>query len=102
MVAEKSAAALSSVIAAVGLTVTKVVVGLITGSLGILAEAAHSGLDLIAAIMTFFAVRISDRPPDSTLIWHSTNGHLEEHGKITQHMEVSHDRTEQKDLYPGV
>ncbi len=36
------------------------------------------------------------------VIWHSTNGHLEEHGKITQHMEVSHDRTEQKDLYPGV
>jgi len=35
-----------------------------TGSLGILAEAAHSGLDLVAALVTFFAVRISDRPPD--------------------------------------
>jgi cation diffusion facilitator family transporter len=74
MVAEKSTAALNSVIAAVGLTVTKVFVGLITGSLGILAEAAHSGLDLIAAIMTFFAVRISDRPPDST--------HRYGHGKV--------------------
>ena len=36
------------------------------------------------------------------LIWHSTNGHLEEHGKISQLLEVSHDRTEQKNLYPGV
>jgi cation diffusion facilitator family transporter len=61
---EKQSAALSSVIAAVLLTVLKLVVGLMTGSLGILAEAAHSGLDLVAAVVTFFAVRISDRPPD--------------------------------------
>ena len=45
-----------------------------TGSLGILAEAAHSGLDLVAALMTYCAVRISDRPPDRT--------HLYGHGKI--------------------
>lgn len=44
-----------------------------TGSLGILAEAAHSGLDLIAAGMTLFAVRVSARPPDRT--------HLYGHGK---------------------
>ncbi len=44
---EKQMAALTSVIAAVLLTVMKIVVGIFTGSLGILAEAAHSGLDLI-------------------------------------------------------
>lgn len=48
--------------------------GISTGSLGILAEAAHSALDLIAAIITYFAVRISGRPPDST--------HLYGHGKV--------------------
>ncbi|HEY6074066.1 MAG TPA: cation diffusion facilitator family transporter, partial [Anaerolineales bacterium] len=61
---EKSAAALSSVVAAVGLTSFKITVGLLTNSLGILAEAAHSGLDLVAALMTFFAVRIADKPAD--------------------------------------
>jgi cation diffusion facilitator family transporter len=61
---EKRDAALSSVVAAIFLTALKLVVGLMTGSLGILAEAAHSGLDLIAALVTFFAVRIADRPPD--------------------------------------
>lgn len=61
---EKTAAALSSVVAAVGLTTFKIIVGLLTNSLGILAEAAHSGLDLMAALMTFFAVRVSDRPAD--------------------------------------
>jgi cation diffusion facilitator family transporter len=52
--------------AAVGLTAFKIIVGMATGSLGILAEAAHSGLDLVAAAMTFFAVRFSARPPDRT------------------------------------
>lgn len=61
---EKRSAALTSVIAAVGLTSFKIVVGLLTNSLGILAEAAHSGLDLVAALMTLFAVRVADRPPD--------------------------------------
>ncbi len=62
--AEKRSAALSSVVAAVGLTSFKIIVGLLTNSLGILAEAAHSALDLVAALMTFFAVRISDKPAD--------------------------------------
>jgi cation diffusion facilitator family transporter len=66
---EKRAAALSSVVAAVLLTSLKLVVGLLTGSLGILAEAAHSGLDLVAALVTFFAVRISDRPPDERYLY---------------------------------
>src|SRR5437764_14323654 len=63
-VQEKRWAALTSLIAAVGLTAFKIIVGLLTGSLGILAEAAHSGLDLVAALMTYCAVRISDRTPD--------------------------------------
>ena len=71
---EKRSAAISSVIAAVGLTGFKIVVGLTTGSLGILAEAAHSGLDLMAAVMTFLAVRISGKPAD--------RNHLYGHGKV--------------------
>ncbi|MDR3577502.1 MAG: cation-efflux pump [Anaerolineaceae bacterium] len=71
---EKSAAALSSVIAAIGLTSLKIIVGVATGSLGILAEAAHSGLDLVAALVTFFAVRLSSKPADKE--------HLYGHGKI--------------------
>lgn len=61
---EKTLAALSSVIAAVGLTSLKLVIGLITHSLGILSEAAHSAFDLVAALVTLFAVRVSDRPAD--------------------------------------
>ena len=61
---EKRFVALSSVIAAVFLTAMKIVVGLLTHSLGILAEAAHSGLDLVAAFVTYIAVRASGRPPD--------------------------------------
>jgi cation diffusion facilitator family transporter len=63
---EKRVVALSSVLAAIGLTSLKLVVGLLSGSLGILAEAAHSGLDLVAALMTLVAVRVADRPPDVT------------------------------------
>ncbi len=62
---EKLTAALTSVIAAVFLTAFKLTVGISTGSLGILSEAAHSGLDLMAAGMTFFAVRAADKPADS-------------------------------------
>jgi len=71
---EKQSAALYSVIAALGLIVLKLVVGLATNSLGILAEAAHSGLDLVAAIATFVAVNVSARPPDSD--------HHYGHGKV--------------------
>ncbi len=61
---EKRSAASSSVVAAVFLTSIKIVVGVMTGSLGILAEAAHSGLDLVAAVVTLFAVRASAKPAD--------------------------------------
>jgi len=71
---EKNSAALSSVVAAVGLTTFKIIVGVLTGSLGILAEAAHSGLDLVAASVTLFAVRASGRIPDEE--------HTYGHGKI--------------------
>src|SRR5215831_11748975 len=71
---EKSWAAGSSVAGAIGLTIMKIVIGLLTGSLGILAEAAHSGLDLVAAVMTLVAVRISGRPADRS--------HLYGHGKV--------------------
>lgn len=71
---EKRSAALSSVVAAIGLTTFKLIVGILTNSLGILAEAAHSGLDLVAAGMTYFAVRTSDKPPD--------DAHNFGHGKI--------------------
>src|ERR1035437_2928186 len=71
---EKRSAALSSLLAAVGLTAMKLIVGLLTGSLGILAEAAHSGLDLVAALMTYIAVRISGKPADRT--------HNYGHGKV--------------------
>lgn len=61
---EKRRVALTSVLAAVLLTGMKLAVGLWTGSLGILAEALHSGLDLVAAGMTLWAVRISGQPAD--------------------------------------
>jgi len=63
---EKKKVALISVGAAVFLTGSKAIIGLMTGSLGILAEAVHSGLDLVAAIITYFSVRVSDKPADRT------------------------------------
>src|SRR5690242_9537575 len=74
MRAEKRSAAGNSVLAAVVITGLKIVVGLSTGSLGILSEAAHSGLDLIASILTFFSVRVSDKPADAD--------HQYGHGKV--------------------
>lgn len=65
MRAEKRAVATNSLIAALAITILKVVVGVGTGSLGILSEAAHSGLDLIAAAVTLLSVRISDKPADA-------------------------------------
>jgi cation diffusion facilitator family transporter len=71
---EKMRAATNSVLAAVFLTLMKIVVGVATNSIGILSEAAHSGLDLVAAAVTYFAVRISDTPPDTK--------HPYGHGKV--------------------
>src|SRR5271167_1413059 len=62
---EKRAVAGDSVLAALVITGLKAVVGVTTGSLGVLSEAAHSGLDLITALVTFFSVRVSDKPADA-------------------------------------
>jgi cation diffusion facilitator family transporter len=56
--------ALVSVGAAIFLVTVKLVTGLITGSLAFVAEAVHSGTDLVAALLTLFAVRVAVRPPD--------------------------------------
>lgn len=70
----KKALAALSVLAGFTLASTKFVVGLLTGSLGILSEALHSLFDLGAALITFFSVRISSRPADED--------HLYGHGKV--------------------
>lgn len=74
MRAEKRSVASRSVYAALAITGMKTVVGLSTGSLGILSEALHSGLDLVAAVVTLFSVRVSDKPADSD--------HQYGHGKV--------------------
>src|SRR6201982_372411 len=74
MQAEKRSVAGNSVLVAIAITGLKIVVGITTGSLGILSEAAHSGCDLIAAIITFFSVRVSDKPADAD--------HQYGHGKV--------------------
>ncbi len=56
--------ALFSVAAALFLVALKLGTGLITGSIAFLAEAAHSATDLVAALLTLFAVRVALRPPD--------------------------------------
>jgi cation diffusion facilitator family transporter len=71
---EKRSAAGSSLIAALGITLFKIIVGVMTNSLGILAEAAHSGLDLVAALVTFLAIKIADQPADPS--------HHFGHGKV--------------------
>ena len=69
----KTSVAKLSVISNVILMVGKGIVGLVTGSVGILAEAIHSAVDLIAALIAFFAVRVADIPPD--------DAHAYGHGK---------------------
>ena len=57
--------ALISLLAALGLTAAKIAVGLATSSLGILAEAVHSGLDVVAALLSLYAIGVAERPPDA-------------------------------------
>jgi cation diffusion facilitator family transporter len=71
---EKRMAALGSVFSAVALVFLKVFLAVATGSLGVLSEALHSILDLVAAIITFLSVRVSDKPADAE--------HLYGHGKV--------------------
>jgi cation diffusion facilitator family transporter len=74
MQAQKEKVALGSIVASGALTVGKVIVGVASGSLAILSEAAHSLIDLCATVMTYFAVRVSGRPADSV--------HHYGHGKV--------------------
>ena len=71
---EKERVALSSIAASAGLTVAKAIVGVTSGSLAILSEAAHSLIDLAATVMTYFAIRISGKPADEE--------HHYGHGKV--------------------
>ncbi len=70
----KEKAALGSIAASAGLTAAKTVIGLLTGSLAILSEAGHSLIDLSATLLTYFAVRVSDKPADAE--------HQFGHGKV--------------------
>lgn len=70
----KRTAALFSLTAAAAITLLKLVTGVLTGSLGMLSEAAHSGTDLIASAITLFSVQVADRPADE---YHNYG-----HGKI--------------------
>jgi cation diffusion facilitator family transporter len=71
---EKRMAALGSIGSAMVLVLLKVCLAAITGSLGILSEALHSILDLIAAVITYLSVRVADKPADAQ--------HLYGHGKV--------------------
>src|ERR1700731_3393921 len=71
---QKRMAALGSVGSAGILVFLKVFLAVSTGSLGILSEALHSILDLVAAIITFLSVRVADKPADAD--------HLYGHGKV--------------------
>jgi len=66
LIREKQRVAVSSVFAALFLTAIKLFVGLWTASLGLISDAAHSGLDFLAALMTWFSVSLSDRPADTS------------------------------------
>ncbi|HOJ22036.1 MAG TPA: cation diffusion facilitator family transporter, partial [Armatimonadota bacterium] len=74
MKSAKSAAARLSVLSNTALVTMKVIVGMLTGSVSILAEALHSGLDLVAAGIAWVAVRAADAPPDEE--------HPYGHGKV--------------------
>ena len=70
----KRSAALFSVLAALLITILKLITGILTGSLGMLSEAAHSTIDLVAAAITLFSVQVADRPADEE--------HNYGHGKV--------------------
>src|SRR6266404_6973876 len=70
----KERVALTSIAASGGLTIAKAVVGVLSGSLALISEAAHSALDFAATVMTWYAVRISGKPADEE--------HHYGHGKV--------------------
>ena len=72
--AEKRRVARNSMVAAAVMTVLKLAAGLLSGSLGVLSDSAHSGLDMVGAALTFFSVQVSDKPADED--------HTYGHGKV--------------------
>jgi cation diffusion facilitator family transporter len=72
--AQKRRVSLHSMLAAAAMTLLKLAAGLLSGSLGVLSDAAHSGLDMVGASLTFFSVRVSDKPADED--------HTYGHGKV--------------------
>jgi cation diffusion facilitator family transporter len=72
--AEKRRVAMHSMLAAAAMTVLKLAAGILSGSLGVLSDAAHSALDLAGATLTFFSVHVSDKPADED--------HTYGHGKV--------------------
>jgi len=74
MASAKRKVALHSMLAATAMTVLKVVAGIMSGSLGVLSDGAHSGLDLIGSGLTYFSVQVSDKPAD--------DGHTYGHAKF--------------------
>src|SRR5580704_9207083 len=72
--AQKRRVAMHSMLAAAAMTVLKLAAGILSGSLGVLSDAAHSALDLAGATLTFFSVHVSDKPADED--------HTYGHGKI--------------------
>ncbi len=84
--------ALVSIGAACLLIAIKLATGLASGSLGLLAEAAHSGTDLAAALLTFFAVSVAVRPADT--------GHPWGHGKAEHQAEAEPFAPKKENLAP--
>ena len=70
----KRRVARNSMLAAACMTALKLAAGIISGSLGVLSDAAHSALDLAGSGITFFSVRVSDKPADED--------HTYGHGKV--------------------
>jgi cation diffusion facilitator family transporter len=62
---QKSSVALLSIVSNSILVILKAITGIVTGSISVLSEAAHSAMDLVASIIAFFAVRISAKRPDA-------------------------------------
>ena len=71
---EKVSIARLSILSNTLLIIMKLAVGLISGSVSIISEAIHSSMDLVAAVIAFLSVKVSDNPPDSR--------HPYGHGKI--------------------
>jgi cation diffusion facilitator family transporter len=63
---QKARAAVVSIVSNTSLIALKITAGLVTGSVGILSDAAHSVMDLVASVIAFASVRKSDEPPDAT------------------------------------